>query len=131
MIISNPPFFSRGLAASSESRSLARKGEGLPINKLVEQVDRLLADNGTAHIILPMAELASLERLLEARNMFPKRISKVFPTKEKPAHRFLISFGRKEVELEEEEICIQVGGANEYSEAYKSLTQQFYKHSLT
>ncbi|MEM6800925.1 MAG: methyltransferase [Bacteroidota bacterium] len=130
LIISNPPFFSADLAASGKSRSLARKGAELSILELIEQIDRFLAEHGSAHIILPLPQLASLKSLLAAQKMFPQRISTIYPKKGKSPHRFLMAFGKKQKKLVEDELCIQVGGANEYSEAYKVLTQEFYKHSL-
>ncbi|MEM8892373.1 MAG: hypothetical protein AAGD28_30620, partial [Bacteroidota bacterium] len=94
------------------------------------QLERLLGKNGQAHIILPFDKLKPLKSLLKKHQLYPHRICTVYPRPEKAPHRFLMALGKEEESLMEEEIVIQIGAANHYSEVYKKLTQEFYAHEL-
>ena len=130
LIISNPPYFSGDLEAKGNPRKKARQGEDLDLEGLVSQLERLLGEKGQAFIILPFDKLEPLNRLLPNHQLFPHRICTVYPRPEKAPHRFLMALGKEASDLVEEEIVIQIGGANHYSEAYKKLTQEFYAHEL-
>lgn len=130
LIISNPPYFAGDLEAQGNPRKTARQGEDLNLEGLVRQLGRLLAEKGQASIILPFDKLEPLKGLLEAYQLFSHRVCSVRPRPQKEPHRFLMTLGKEETALVEEEIVIQIGGANHYSEAYKKLTQEFYGHEL-
>lgn len=53
VIITNPPFFPRGLKAESSKRSLARSGEGFDVSRLPQLCEALLAKGGRLNTILP------------------------------------------------------------------------------
>jgi len=130
LIISNPPYFPGDLEAKGNPRKKARQGEDLDLEGLVRQLGRLLDEKGQACIILPFDKLEPLNRLLLNHPLYPHRICTVYPRLEKTPNRFLMALGKEEKPLLEEEIVIQIGGANHYSEAYKMLTQEFYGHEL-
>ena len=130
LIISNPPYFPGDLDAKGNPRKKARQGEDLDLESLVGQLGRLLGEKGQAHIILPYDKLEPLKDLLGNLQLYPHRICTVYPRPEKTPHRFLMALGKEDRALVEEEIVVQIGGANQYSEAYKKLTQEFYGHEL-
>ncbi|MEL6250525.1 MAG: methyltransferase [Bacteroidota bacterium] len=130
LIISNPPYFSGDLEAKGNPRKNARQGEDLDLEVLVRQLGLFLAENGQAHIILPFDKLEALKGLLGKHKLSPHKLCTVYPRPEKAPYRFLMALGKEDKSLVEEEIVIQIGGANHYSEAYKKLTQEFYAHEL-
>lgn len=128
LIITNPPYFSTDLAALKLPRSLARQGKDLDTASLIFQVDRLLKKTGTCTMVLPYASLKEVEEILEPYQLFLQKICRVRMTPLKPPSRILLLLGRERKTLKEEEIVIQTGGANEYSQAYRDLTRDFYLH---
>lgn len=130
LIISNPPYFPGDLKAKGDARIKARQGENLDLESLLKHLGRLLTDNGHAHIILPIDKMHALNSLLSFNKLHAHRICMVRPRPEKEPHRFLMELGKEAKSLIEEELIIQIGGANHYSETYKKLTQEFYAHEL-
>lgn len=126
LIISNPPFFPDDLESLSEKRSLARQGVGLSMFDLMGEVDRFLSPKGLASLVLPYSSRLKLEEVLIRYPLFLHRICLVYPREEKEPKRILVLLGREQKTIVEESLLIQIGGANEYSAAYKRLTKDFY-----
>lgn len=126
LIVSNPPFFSGGTLASSNSRSSVRHTIKLPNGELLAAVQKLLLPEGRFSLILPYLEGLRFQELAHTYNLFCSKITEVRPKADKPIERLLLEFTRKEVEPQLDELVIQYDGRNQYTEDYIELTKDFY-----
>ncbi|PQJ10039.1 methyltransferase [Flavipsychrobacter stenotrophus] len=64
LIICNPPFFNNSLLSGKEAKNKARHTVTLSYENLFDAIKALLADNGTASILLPVPEASIWEELV-------------------------------------------------------------------
>lgn len=126
LIVSNPPFFNTSKPSPDKARNMARQTSQLPLNELFSFSNKLLTPDGKLSLILPYELLNQTKQMGEACELFPKKITMVKPTPEKPPHRFLAQFTHEKKEPEVDEIVIESNGRHQYSKEYKQLTADFY-----
>lgn len=124
-IICNPPFFTRSTKNPDDKRTLARHNDTLPHDALAIAVSRLLSENGTAHFILPSAESEKFMLYTREANLYPQRITEVYPTPHSVSKRRLISLGFQQISPLPDHLVIELS-RHCYSEEYIRLTQDFY-----
>ncbi len=126
LIVCNPPYFSRAVRAPSHRRSLARHDDSLPKTVLLQHVARLLTPAGTFAMILPFENSGSFIAEADDTGLFPNKILQVRPVPAKPFVRTLISFEFHKGLVTKDELIIEEGGRHQYSDAYMSLTREYY-----
>ena len=126
IIITNPPFFNTGVQPSNISRATARHTNYLSHNELANAVSILLSSQGEFYCILPPGEAKKIIEIARMKRLFLNHIVKLSPSIRKPSHRLMMKFSRTRRKIVEERMVINAPGSREYSDAYKSLTKEFY-----
>ncbi|TKB48649.1 methyltransferase domain-containing protein [Ferrimonas sediminicola] len=122
-LISNPPYFEDSLTAPCPKRAQARAG--LSLAELLGAIERLLAPEGHASLVLPASSQARLQREAEAVGLNLTRLTRVSTTPAKGDKLILVELARKQAGCPTQHLVIhrQDGG---YSDEYRALTTDFY-----
>lgn len=126
LIVSNPPFFSGGTFSANQDRTSVRHTVKLPHGELLTAVRNLLAPAGKFCVILPLIEGLRFQELAETYKLFCTRVTEVRPKADKPVERLLLQFEHKRNEVVKDELVIQKEKNNDWTEAYITLTGDFY-----
>lgn len=127
LIVCNPPFFSGGTFSTNQKRNEVRHTIKLPNGDLLRCANNLLNKNGKFCVILPYLEGLRFKEMAETYGLYANRVTSVRGKVGKPVERLLIEFCKEKCDdLNEDELVIQVGGRDEYSEEYINLTRDFY-----
>lgn len=126
LIISNPPFFSGGVFSNQERRAEVRHTVKLPHSDLLRAAQKLLQPSGRLAVILPYLEGLRFQELASQYHLYPWRITEVHTRKEKPVERLLLEFGQEERPSANEKLVIHEAGENNWTEAYRNITRDFY-----
>jgi len=125
-IISNPPFFSQSMPSPNLKRHNARHTSTLSQEDFFCGCKRLLTSDGKLSIIIPYQNSEKWIETAYEHQLFPSRITNVFPHPQSPLERVLIEFiNTKGVPLFQE-LSIRRGKGQPYSEKYVALTGEFY-----
>jgi len=125
-IITNPPFFTGSLLNPDPRKASARHSLSLSSNELLMAAGRLLAEEGTLNLVLPVNEGNLFMNEAISHGFFCYRLLRVRPASSQPPKRLLISMRRTQGPIEDQELVIERGGRHEYSAEYISLTGDFY-----
>lgn len=128
LIVSNPPFFTESLRCPDAGRTMARHAVELPFEELRDAVVRLLAPEGRFCLVLPVTEAERFVALC-ADQLAVTRRTEVRTTPRHPAKRVLLEMRHAMVVTEGavcDELMIGTGAHEEYTEAYRALTRDFY-----
>ncbi|OUO51057.1 tRNA (adenosine(37)-N6)-methyltransferase TrmM [Parabacteroides sp. An277] len=124
-IVSNPPFFVDSLKCPDRKRTLARHTDSLPLHRLLADSHRLLADEGSLHLILPFSQRERLQEVAFHEGLFMNRETHVYPTPTSQPKRLLVSLSRQRqgtlptrLTIEQEPRC--------YTEEFATLVAPFY-----
>jgi tRNA1Val (adenine37-N6)-methyltransferase len=126
LIVSNPPFFSNGVKAPSETRAQARHADALPLDVLISGAAKLLHQNGGIAVILPAEQFQEVENLAKISGLFLSRLCRVKPNPVKPDFRILVELSKKQSALQEENLMIEFEKHHHYTPEYRELTKDFY-----
>jgi tRNA1Val (adenine37-N6)-methyltransferase len=128
LLVCNPPFFTGGTLSEVNGRNAARHTVKLPHAELIHAARKLLHEEGRLNLILPYIEGLRFEELAKSYGFYAKKITEVITRPNKPIERLLMSFSKQEGVIEKDSITIQKDSPlrNDWSEEYKSLTQDFY-----
>lgn len=124
-IVCNPPYFIKGWQVDHPGRKLARDAEHLPHDLLIDASKQLLTADGNLWIVLPKQEgelfiTAALQKQLYCGNK-----TLVFTKPGIDAKRLLLRFSKQKTDTQENALLI-ADEQNNYTDAYKSLTKDFY-----
>ncbi len=126
-IVSNPPFFSGGTLSHSQDKTNVRHTTKLAHGDLLGAVRNLLSPTGLFGVILPDVEGVRLIEVAKTYNLYPQRIMEVYPDANKKLERIMVEFAKVEAALiETTTLYIREPGKNEYTQAYKEITKDFY-----
>ena len=125
LIISNPPFYSEDYKTSSNQRDMARFSDALPFDQLLQNVSKLLSENGSFSVIIPFKEEQTFVVLASNFNLFPSRICHVKGHENSEIKRSLLDFSFRENNIITEQLTIETN-RHQYTQAYINLTQDFY-----
>jgi tRNA1Val (adenine37-N6)-methyltransferase len=125
LIVSNPPYFSNDLLPTEHNRSQARHEETLGILSLLQVAQKLLSATGIISLIIPYNRLQELTSIARNMDLYPARITLVKGRADLPPKRALIELLHEPVSILEDELIIEVE-RHQYTNAYKSLTKDFY-----
>ncbi len=126
LIVSNPPYFQNSLRNPDAARSTARHTDTLSYDDLLHHSARLLADNGILSLILPIEAEPTIITLAAQYGLYPTRLCRVRGNARKPYKRLLIEFQKTPADTIHEETLTLEDAPNQRSEAYRSLTHDFY-----
>ncbi len=125
LIVSNPPFFTHSLTGPDHKRNLARHTGELTYADLLQRSADLLEQTGELDIIFPAAEENSIKEQAMSLGLFPNRQLSICPTPGSAVKRVLLGLSFSGKEYIPEEMIIETA-RHRYSEAYISLTKEFY-----
>ncbi len=130
-IVSNPPFFVETLRSPDPSRALARHGDTLNVESLIDLAGRLSqADNSLLGLsfIAPATSLEDILFRLSLRRLAPVRVCKVLPRPGRSPVRVLIESAPDSTvtrPCEYSELLLRDSDGSP-SEEYRRLTADFY-----
>lgn len=127
LIISNPPFFSRALAASKSHEHIARHDDLLSQHDLACHADRLLSAHGKFFVLYPEKEMQSF--IAVAQN-FGFRLSEklvVYSQSGGSVFREMCQFERNPKSFLKSEIVIKKDN-KAYSDEFSALLKPYYLH---
>lgn len=125
LIVSNPPYFINSFKPPAEKRILARHTETLSQLDLLHHSKRLLSPVGRLSVILPETEALQLVKLSAEHGWYCIRRCAFRSRQAKPVERILVELSLHEKPLQTEELILYESGET-WTEAYKSLTKEFY-----
>jgi len=125
-IVSNPPFFVDSLICPDNKRTIARHSDSLSYKDLFKHICRLLKDDGTFSLVIPLESISAIESEAALSGLFLSRKCIIKTTPRKAPKRVLLEYQRhpsENIELSEEVLEIS---PNVRSEWYSNLTKDFY-----
>ena len=125
LIVTNPPYFNKSLAAPDKRRHDVRHTSMLPYEELLSSVARLLSPEGRFNVILPYAEGKLFSEVALRYQLYCSRRYSFRSRREKPVERTLMEFTRTMRSLDEGEILLY-DTELEWSADYQELTRDFY-----
>lgn len=129
LIICNPPFFTGGIPAPDRRRASARHAAtGFGPLSVIDFAARWLAPKGSLAMITPAVIADDIVFEAEMQRMDIWRMCRVATTSGRPASRILWQLSRKGVRSPAAESCLDVHSHGEYTDAYRTLTSDFYLH---
>lgn len=127
LIVSNPPYFQNALKSPDISRNYARHDNTLSYKEIIAASDFLLNEKGRIALILPSDLKQKVIDDATRANLYPSRITNVFPLPHKPAKRILIELIKNAPSITRiENHLIIATDRHCYSEVFKNLTKEFY-----
>lgn len=127
LIVSNPPFFIDSAKPPAEERKRARHTESLPPEELLSHARRLLSPKGKLCIILPVTEGLNIKAIAESFGWQCTRLCEFRARDSKPVERLLFELQFNKVEVKKESLILYERD-EEWTNAYKNLTREFYLH---
>jgi tRNA1Val (adenine37-N6)-methyltransferase len=127
LIVSNPPFFTGGTFSSNQDKTNVRHTVKLPHGDLLQATRSLLAKDGKFCVILPLIEGLRFIDIAKTYGFYCTKKTEVFTLTDKAVERLLLQFESKNKEMETDVlIMLNSQKRNDYTEAYKELTKDFY-----
>ncbi|MDB5127199.1 methyltransferase [Mucilaginibacter sp.] len=106
LIVSNPPFFLDSLTSANDKKNLARHTDGSFFKKLLRCTNEYLTDTGSCQLILPLATAALIKDLLPKYQLHLQKIISIRSFADSAPHREIITFGKEQKGILEEEFVI-------------------------
>lgn len=125
LIICNPPFYSNHYKTEDKKRDLARFQDAMPFIHLLESVSKLLSNNGRFAVVIPFNEETHFIGIAQSFGLHVHQILRVRGNINSKIVRSFIYFGFEYFPPNFEELSIE-RGRHQYTEAYISLTKDFY-----
>ncbi|MBI1306533.1 MAG: methyltransferase [Bacteroidetes bacterium] len=125
-IICNPPYFTNGPEAGNAQRHQARNACHFNEEDLVRIIDSSCSDALKIALVLPVDRFQSYSKSLDSAGLKIVGIMKIHPKQGKTESRYLAQWGRN---YTGEPIIDSLNirdSTNQYSSAYKKLTEDFY-----
>jgi tRNA1Val (adenine37-N6)-methyltransferase len=125
LIVSNPPFFINSLKSPRKNKNRSKHTDELTYEELAYGIANLLGPRGKACLILPYTESKLFIDLALIENIYLNKQLKIRPKATKDINRVLMEFSFNKSKFEEKEIHLREEN-NEFSEAYKTLSKNYY-----
>lgn len=126
LIVSNPPYFQNSQKPPDEKRVQARHTTSLSYPELLSSSETLLTKTGRLSVILPFTEGLQFITLAKQYNLYCTRQWSFRTRQEKPIERWLLEFSFIPQQTPEHGEILLYSHGEEWSEAYKMLTKDFY-----
>lgn len=132
LLICNPPYFHRALAAKNPARQLARHTDSLPWPNLLQQAALLSIDDGLFALVVPAETAGWLIAMAEGFGWQLARMTRVKSKASRPDLRCLLCFQKTSMQqqvqptvIATETLCITEHDGV-YTTAYRQLLRDFY-----
>ncbi|MCW3124700.1 MAG: tRNA ((6)-)-methyltransferase [Bacteroidetes bacterium] len=125
VIISNPPYFIDDSNGLDQRKNFAKHSITITYEDLVAGIDRLLAAEGRAFIVLPLFNLSIFKSLALACPLHITQCTEVTAVTGKSAYLALIELRREKTSYITTHLQIQ-NTDNTFTGQYKGLTRDFY-----
>lgn len=126
VIVSNPPFFINDKRSEDHRTSIARHSDKLSLVDLAKNTEILIAKNGILTLILPAVSAEKFIKIAGSHGLFLSKITEVKHKENNCPHRVLMEFRKKAAHPEKGSISIRNTKNDEFTEAYKNLTRDYY-----
>ena len=129
-IVCNPPYFVASLKCPDSQRTQARHTDSLSFDELLSHSARLLNDEGSLSVILPVAEGNQLIALASQYGFTLTQQVHVLPTPTSAPKRLLMHFTKKSMvnsqqSIVDSQLIIELA-RHQYTPEYITLTRDFY-----
>ena len=125
-IVSNPPYFKENVKCPGQLRNMARHTDELDFSQLTLMASRLLKENGTLSVVLPADAAHEFIAEASAQRLSLFRQTWIHTKPGAQPKRVLMAF-MKGASASTEVVHLTIHEADHsFSEAYKSLTVDFY-----
>lgn len=125
LIVCNPPFYKTDVASKNKARDMARQAQSLPMIDLLEGVGKLLNENGSFAVVLPLDAVEETISLAVRQQLYPNRFIKVRGNPSSSYKRALLQFSTIKSLCVTTTLTIENQRHN-YTPEYQNLTQPFY-----
>ncbi len=125
VIISNPPYFMDDLKAENPQKNIAKHSVALNYAELINGINILLNENGSAFIAIPAFNFLLLMKEAAKQNLFVVNKTDVISIAGKAPYLSLIELSCKEDLLKENTLTIS-NPDNSFTNEYIALTKDFY-----
>ncbi len=126
LVISNPPFFSNSLQGPAANRNMARHTDTLSYNDLLDAIDRNLAPNGLASILLPRPESLLFENLIEEKGWHIHNCLQIKDNDNAAIKRVVLLTGRIAPDVRAAETLVIKQHDGSYTDKFKQLLSPYY-----
>ena len=126
LIVCNPPYFEKSLKSADTSRNTARHNDTLPLHDLFDGVSKQLSEIGRFVLIYPFQQLDSLNVQALGKKLYAINEFIVSGTGKKEPNRVLVEYSRQKKDCSSNRLIIRDHLNNDYTEAYKELTKDYY-----
>jgi tRNA1Val (adenine37-N6)-methyltransferase len=126
-IISNPPFFEADLKSDDNKKNAAKHDSTLTLTVLLDQINRLLSNEGSFALLLPFHRSEFIEVAAAASSFY---LTKKILVQQTPTHHYfrsIVIFSRNKMDFEEMILSIKNETGN-YSDAFVALLKDYYLH---
>ena len=129
-IVCNPPYFVASLKCPDSQRTQARHTDSLSFDELLSHSARLLNDEGSLSVILPVTEGNQLIALASQYGFTLTQQVHVLPTPTSAPKRLLMHFTKKSMvnsqqSIVDSQLIIELA-RHQYTPEYITLTRDFY-----
>ena len=125
LIVCNPPFYTEDVSSGDVSRDTARQNGALPFEELLKGVSLLLSGDGVFATIIPFKEEGHFLILAASYGLYPQKITHVRGNAKTDIKRSLLQLGFDKDKVKSDSLTIELE-RHKYTEAYRTLTQDFY-----
>ena len=130
-IVCNPPYFVSSLKCPDSQRTQARHTDSLSFDELLLHSARLLNENGSLSVILPVTEGNQLISIASEYNFTLTQLVDVLPTPTSSPKRLLMHFIKQNANnkiidnIQHSQLTIEIS-RHQYTPEYIALTRNFY-----
>lgn len=125
LIVSNPPYYDKGVACATPAREQARYTTTLDHGALLACAAQLITEEGFFCVVLPESSGEAFSRQATEQGWHLRLRTDVAENEGKLPHRVLLAFSPAPGECFSDDVLIR-GPDQHYSQAYCALTQAFY-----
>ncbi len=125
LVVSNPPFYVEDTFCPDSRKNTAKHASSLPFRQLISGAARVMGKGGMLSVIVPYSVANDFIGLAALSELYLQRRCDVRSSTRKPFKRSLLSFSTI-VGAAEQTLLTLRDANNQYTEAYRSLTGEFY-----
>ena len=125
LIISNPPFFEDDLQPADKKKNAAKHDATLTLQKLLNNIDRLLSNDGFFAVLLPFHRVNYFVNESLKMNFY---LTNKLLVKQTTSHNFfrgILIFSRNKSAIQTNELCIKNEAGN-YTPEFINLLKDYY-----
>jgi len=126
LIISNPPFFDRGVVPQSERLGNARHTRTLSYTELLHGAKKHLSPQGILSVVLPYSAMSKFMELAANQELYLRRRLLIFPRRGMNPNRVNMEFSLQKVGFPITEMLPIREENNEFSKEYLQYVEGYY-----